>query len=239
MSPSKVRSPSAAPARPIRLGVDGITTPDPKRAAKGYSIPRMGSRDRRFCASSKHPDSRGDHYLHRTEITWKDAFVGATQVRIPARSNDPKRRRPRNDWAGLYLFVTALVVPLVYSNATIDPVLLPGFLVVSLLGIAMVAAYGVGIVRSKETLTVNRAEAIVIGCLIAYILVAAISVLIAGPTPDGNFELLKLARSMVIHASSRASARTKTMHCCQARTTAHPRRRLRDLQYYKGALVEW
>jgi hypothetical protein len=67
----------------------------------------------------------------------------------------------------------ALVVPLVYSNATIDPVLLPGFLVVSLLGIVLVTAFGVGIVRSTTTLSVHRAEAIVIGPH-AYILAAAI-----------------------------------------------------------------
>jgi O-antigen ligase len=141
------------------------------------------------------------------------------------------------------LFVTALVVPLVYSNATIDPVLLPRFLVVSLLGIVMVATFGVGIVRSSTTLSVNRAEAIVIGCLIAYIMVAAISVLIAGPTPDGNFELLKLATfAWLIYASSRAidgERSTLTLLAKFVIISSFLVGGFAILQYYQVALFEW
>jgi len=137
--------------------------------------------------------------------TWKGACLGATPVRIATRSNDAKSRRTRQRWAGPYFFVTALVVPLLYSNATIDPVLLPRFLVVSLLGIVLVTTFAVRVVRSATNLAVHRAEAIVLGALLAYILVAAISVLIAGPTPDGTFELLELATlAWLIYASSRA-----------------------------------
>jgi O-antigen ligase len=175
--------------------------------------------------------------------TWKDAFLGATKVRTPTRSKDAQSRRTRRRWVGPYLFVTALVVPLVYSNATIDPVLLPRFLIVSLLGIVMITAFGVGIVRSTTTLSVNRAEAIVIGCLIVYILVAAISVLIAGPTPDGKFELLKVATlTWLIYASSRAIDGERSTLTLLAKLVIMGSLLVGGfgiLQYYQVALFEW
>lgn len=60
-------------------------------------------------------------------------------MRSPSRSNDAKSRRSRHRWVGPYLFATALAVPLIYSNATLDPVLLPRFVFVSLIGIVAVA----------------------------------------------------------------------------------------------------
>ncbi len=165
----------------------------------------------------------------------------ATKVRIPTRSNAAKT--PQHRWAAPYLFVTALVVPLVYSNATIDPVLLPGFLVVSLLGIVLVATFGLAIVRSTTTLSVYRAEAIVIGCLIAYILAAAISVVVAGPTPDGNFELLRLATfAWLIYASSRAIAGERSRLTLLAQFVTVGSFLVGGfaiLQYYHVALFEW
>lgn len=164
-------------------------------------------------------------------------------MRPHSRSNGAQRRRPWHRWSGLYLFVTALVVPLVYSNATIDPVLLPRFLVVSLLGTVMVAIFGVGIVRSTTTLSVDRAEAIVIGCLVAYLLVATISALVAGPTPDGNFELLKLATfAWLIYASSRAINGERSRLTLLAKfviTSAFLVGGFAILQYYQVAIFEW
>ena len=175
--------------------------------------------------------------------TWKDAFLGATKLRNPSQPNDAKRVQTQRRWAGPYLFVTALVVPLIYSNMTIDPVLLPRFLIVSLLGIVTVAAFGVRIVRSSATLSLSRAEAIVIGCLVAYVLVAAISVLIAGPTPDGNFELLRLATFVwLIYASSRAiggERSTLTLLAKFAIVGAFLVGGFAVLQYYQIAVFEW
>jgi len=183
-----------------------------------------------------------DHHFHCTMQTWKDTFVDATK-RTPTRANDPKRERTRRPWVGLYLFVTALVVPLVYSNATIDPVLPLGFLVVAMLGIVLVTKFGIGIARSKTTLPVNRAEVIVLGLLIAYILVAAISVLIAGPTPDGNFELLKLATfAWLILASSRAiggERSTLTLLSKFVIVSTFLVGGFAVLQYYQIAIFEW
>ena len=158
-------------------------------------------------------------------------------------SNDPKRRSRQRALAGLYLFVTALVVPLVYSKATIDPVLPLGFLVVSLLGIAIVAILGARIARSRVTLSLHRGEAVVLGCLVAYILVAAISLLIAGPTPDGNFELLKLVTlAWLILATSRAIGGEPSMLTLLAKLvilSVFLVGGFAVLQYYHVAIFEW
>lgn len=162
---------------------------------------------------------------------------------MATRANDAKTRRPRRPWAGPYFFVTALVVPLIYSNATIDPVLPLRFLIVSFLGILMVAAFGLVIVRSSTTLSLGRAEAIVIGCLIAHILVAGISVLIAGPTPDANFELSKLTTFVwLIYASSRAMNGERSALALLARfvvLSAFVVGGFAILQYYQVAIFEW
>ena len=165
--------------------------------------------------------------------------------RYEGQNPDPaqKSRRTPPRWVGPFFFVTALVVPLVYSNATIDPVLLPRFLVVSLLGIAVVATFAVRVLRSSTKLSVNRAEAIVLGCLITYILFAAISVLVTGPTPDGNFELLRLTTLVwLIDASSRAidGERSRLMLLAKLLViSAFLVGGFAILQYYQVALFEW
>jgi O-antigen ligase len=134
-------------------------------------------------------------------------------------------------------------VPLVYSNRTIDPVLLPGFLVVSLLGIVVFTTFGVRALRSSTTLSLNRAEAIVLGGLAAYTLVAAISLVIAGPTPDGNFELLKLTTfGWLIFVTSRAidgQDRTLALLAKFVIIASFLVGGFAVLQYYQVAIFEW
>jgi O-antigen ligase len=167
--------------------------------------------------------------------------LGAAKVRVVARAGDARRRRPR--WVGPYLFVTALAVPLLYSKATIDPVLPLGFLVVSLLGIVLVATLGVRLLRSRTTLTLHRAEAIVLGGLMAYILVAALSTWITGPTPDGYFELLRLATfAWLIAASSRAIDGEPSRLALLAKLVVLASFLVGGfavLQYYRVAIFEW
>ncbi len=146
-------------------------------------------------------------------------------------------------WTWAYLFVTALLLPLVYSNATIDPVLPAGFLVVSLLGMVLVTVFGIGVLRSRTILSVNRAAAIPLGCLIAFILVATLSVIINGPTPDGAFELLKLATfAWLIHASARAIDGERSRLALLAKfviVSVFLVGGFAILQYYQVALFEW
>jgi O-antigen ligase len=108
-------------------------------------------------------------------------------------------------WVRPYLLVTALVVPLLYTTATIDPGEPLRFLVIACLGVVLVTAFGVGILRSSRVWSVRRAAAIVVGCLVAYTLVAALSALVAGVTPDGVLEVLELATlAWLIHAGALA-----------------------------------
>jgi len=169
--------------------------------------------------------------------------VGTEKARRLTRSSDAKRRLTRHQWSAPYLFVTGLVVPLVYSNATIDPVLPARFLVIALLGILLVSTFGVGVVRSSTTLRVYRGEAIVLGCLVACILVAAISLVIAGPTPDGIFELLKLAMlAWLIYASSRAVDGGRSTLKLLAKfvlLSSFLVGGFAVLQYYQVAIFEW
>jgi len=164
-------------------------------------------------------------------------------MRPSTRSDNPKHPRPRHRWAMPFFLVTALVVPLVYSRATIDPVLPLGFLVVSLLGVILATTIGVGLVRSARTVSLTRAEAIVLACLLAYILVAAISLLIAGPTPDGNLELLKLVTlAWLILATSRAiggERSTLTLLAKLVILSVFLVGGFAVLQYYHVVIFEW
>ena len=176
----------------------------------------------------------------------RKSSLGATKPRPPSPSKDARPRHPRTPrqrWAAPFLFVTALAVPMVYSNATIDPVELPRFLLLSALGILLVSAFGVAALRSTVTLSMKKAEALVLGCLIAYILVATISLLVAGPTPDGVYELLKLAMlAGLILATSRALHGDRTILTLLAKfviISTFVVGGFAILQYYQVALFEW
>ena len=169
--------------------------------------------------------------------------MGATKARVSTPSAESKRLGTRHGWATPYLFVTALVVPLLYSSATIDPVEPLRFLVVALLGIVVVTIFGLGMLRSTRTLSVNRAETIVIGCLVAYIVVAAISVLAAGPTADGAYELLELATfTWLVYVTSRAIGGERSMLALLAKLVVLSSFLVGGfaiLQYYQVAIFEW
>jgi O-antigen ligase len=103
------------------------------------------------------------------------------------------------------LGVTALAVPLLYSTATLDPVLLLRFLVVSALGLGLASLFLVRAVRTHVTLSLGRREAIVFAILAAHGLTAAFSIARTGITPDGIFDLLKIVLlAWLIFASTRA-----------------------------------
>ena len=139
--------------------------------------------------------------------------------------------------------MTALLVPLVYSNATIDPVLPLRFLIVSLLGLVLVTAFGVRIVRTPTTLSLRRSEALVFGFLVAYTIVATVALVVAGPTPDGIFGLLKIAVWIgLIYASARAIDGDPNTLAFLAKcviTSSFLVGGFALLQYYQIAVFEW
>lgn len=169
--------------------------------------------------------------------------MSSAQRRATIKSNEAKRRGAPHGWAAPYLFVTALVVPLVYSKSTIDPVLLPRFLLLALLGIVLVTGFGLRVLRSRATLSLLGDETLVLGILVASILVAAISALVTRPTPDGMFELLKLTTFLwLVYASSRAIGGERSTLALVAMFVVVASILVGGfaiLQYYRIAIFEW
>lgn len=161
----------------------------------------------------------------------------------PDRSHGRMRPRTTPRWAVPYLCVTALFLPLVYSTATIDPVLPPGFLVVACLWIVLATAFLAAIVGSKVILVLSRAEAIVAASLAAFIVIAAVSVLVTRPTPDAYFELLKLAALLwLILATSRAihgESRNVMLLAKLVTLSSFAVGGFAVLQYYQIAIFDW